>query len=225
MNEIKECWYNEYLPEIVVSRQKEWPKIFEQENGKILIKNINKKIDTKKLKVIDIGCGACTLAQAFDFNSYTGYDLPHIIEGVSKNLTQDNLFKQNYLTKNIEFKKGNFYEDDLSFLSGYDAVISSAFLDVSHAPIECLKNILRYSSSYVLIHRQLVSSSPTECVPESSYFGQKSSYLSNINVNDFEKTLKEFRFKKVFGIPLPDQSISIRNELSYKSSFLLQKIK
>jgi len=45
MNKIKECWYNKQFPEIFVARQKEWPKIFEQENGKILIENINKKID------------------------------------------------------------------------------------------------------------------------------------------------------------------------------------
>ena len=216
---IEECWYDKRLPAVYMSKQRQWPKILSQPNGQILLSYVNNNIKSTDLNAIDLGCGACSLAQAIQFKSYTGYDLDHMIENVAKPAAKEFEMK----TQKIDFIKGDFYRDDMSFLSNYDIIASSGFLDVSHDPLYCFSTMLEYASRYVLVHRQMITEHPTDFFPEASYFGSNTSLTCNINKNDLDNVLKKFDMKILHFETLPDCQDIPRN-LS-RSTFLLEKNK
>lgn len=94
--------------------------------------------------LLDLGCGAAEVSRVFKNFDYTGADLPHIIEKVSKKRNPD---------KNYVFFDAN--SDNYSFLKIYDIILMNSFLSEIPDYFKVLNNILFYSKKYIIIHRQL----------------------------------------------------------------------
>lgn len=128
--------------------------------------------------VLDVGCCKAELAKTFPDLDYTGADLEHIIEGVSKVL-QPSL-------KYIYFNADN---DDYSFMSNYDIVVMNSFLSETTNPLIVLDQVLQYASKYVILHRQDIDTADTHLVEYSTYGGLRATN-SIINRQNFVDILK-----------------------------------
>ena len=93
--------------------------------------------------VLDIGCGKAEFATAFPNFDYTGADLEHMIQNVSK--------KSRPMLKYVAF---DAQQDDYSFISEFDLVVMNSFLSEMPNGPQILDRILENISGYVLIHRQ-----------------------------------------------------------------------
>lgn len=115
--------------------------------------------------VLDIGCGKAELATAFPNFDYTGADLEHMIENVSK--------KSRPMLKYVTF---DAQQDDYSIMGEFDLVVMNSFLSEMPNGPQILDSILENVSGYVLIHRQ-------ELHPTKDYLTEYKTYggLSTMN--------------------------------------------
>lgn len=93
--------------------------------------------------VLDVGCCKAELAEAFPNLNYTGADLKHVVENVSKILRPS--------LKYIHFDANS---DDYSFMSNYDIIVMNSFLSEMPNGTEILSKVLSHAKKYVVIHRQ-----------------------------------------------------------------------
>jgi trans-aconitate methyltransferase len=144
MNNLDSAWFNEdVLPSDMVkgaTGEKGWSKLEDAEHFKVL----NQFISNLTInKMVDIGCGAGELGRVLSNINYTGFDLPHIINKVSK-IVNPNL---NY----IYFNADDF---DYSILKEYDLLVCNSFISELNNPIEVLTKLIDNTTNYLLIHRQ-----------------------------------------------------------------------
>jgi len=123
--------------------------------------------------VLDIGCGKAELATAFPSFDYTGADLEHMIENVSK--------KSRPMLKYVTF---DAQQDDYSIMGEFDLVVMNSFLSEMPNGPQILDSILENVSGYVLIHRQ-------ELHPAKDYLTEYKTYggLSTMNYTMSKTTL------------------------------------
>lgn len=123
--------------------------------------------------VLDIGCGKAELATAFPNFDYTGADLEHMIENVSK--------KSRPMLKYVAF---DAQQDDYSIMGEFDLVVMNSFLSEMPNGPQILDSILENVSGYVLIHRQ-------ELHPTKDYLAEYKTYggLSTMNYTMSKTTL------------------------------------
>lgn len=147
MNDKKTAWFNEdILPTEMVkgaTGENGWAKLEHTEHFKILnefIRNLN------VLKLADIGCGAGELGRVYSDINYVGFDLPHIVDKVSK-IVNPNL---NYVY---------FNSDDFNYdvFKEFDLIVCNSFISELNNPIEILTNLINNTTGYLLIHRQFFS--------------------------------------------------------------------
>ena len=102
--EKKNAWYNEtILPKEMVSKvishENGWSKLEHSDHFRFLDELINL---TESKTIADIGCGAAELGRIYNNFNYTGFDLPHIIEKVSK-VVNPNLNYQVFDAYNFDY--------------------------------------------------------------------------------------------------------------------------
>jgi 2-polyprenyl-3-methyl-5-hydroxy-6-metoxy-1,4-benzoquinol methylase len=100
--------------------------------------------------VLDVGCCKAELAETFPQFDYTGADLEHIIENVSKALRPS--------LKYIHFDANS---DNYSFMGNYDIIVMNSFLSEMANGIEILNKVLEHAKKYVIIHRQDIENKTT----------------------------------------------------------------
>lgn len=189
------CWYDkEYAPKQMVAGAKGelgFPPVELSEHFKDLIKLFNYIYDfegyDKKFKLLDLGCGSASVSNHLLNNiSYTGADLPHIIDEVAMKINSQN--------KYIKF---DVYEDDLSFLSKYDIILCNAFVDIMEKPMLVLEKILKYAKNYIIIHRQRIGNK-TKIEVQPSYGGTTyQSVLSSIELRELFSYHSFFNLKRI----------------------------
>lgn len=123
--------------------------------------------------VVDLGCGSGELGRLLTKRgfSYVGYDLPHIIDKVAKEV-------------NPQLTYGVFdaTESDFTFIKEFDLVVANGFFCEITEPGNVLAKILTNLKNALIIHRQRFVRSPSEWLVTSIYGGLPSiSYLWNIN--------------------------------------------
>ena len=154
--------------------------------------------------LLDIGCGAAEVSQAFSDFDYTGVDLPHVIEEVAK--------KKNPHKKYIHFdaNKGPY-----EFVKNHDIVLMNSFISEVPNWYFALSNILYRSKKYVIIHRQEVTNSKTSVEDYITYGGLKTTKT----VINYSELLKLFEMN---GFKLINDQSSFPNENNVRT-FLLKK--
>lgn len=178
MNNNENAWFNEeILPNEMIKGAKGengWSKLENTKHFEILNNFIK---DLKINKLADIGCGAGELGRVLNNINYTGFDLPHIIDKVSK-VVNPNL-------KYIYFNADDFNYDNFN---EYDLLVCNSFISELNNPIEVLTKLINNTSNHLLIHRQYFSSE-TNLVKYSTY-GDLLTTRTYIGSNEFNELLK-----------------------------------
>ena len=91
----------------------------------------------------DVGCGASELGDIYKEFDYTGFDLPHIIDGVSK-----------VINPNLKYIKFDAQTSDFSVFKNFDLIICNGFFSELPNPLEVLEKLLVNTKKYLIIHRQ-----------------------------------------------------------------------
>tara|TARA_Y100000361_G_scaffold38452_1_gene32934 strand:- start:86 stop:700 length:615 start_codon:yes stop_codon:yes gene_type:complete len=160
---------------------------------------------TESTAVLDVGCCKAELAKTFPDLDYTGADLEHIIEGVSK-----------VLQPSLKYVYFNADNDDYSFMSNYDIIVMNSFLSETTNPLIVLDQVLQYASKYVILHRQDMSTADTHLVEYNTYGGLKATN-SIINRQDFIEMLENR------GWIIDFETNSFENDEPDKKTLLLTK--
>ena len=178
MNNKESAWFNEdILPSDMVkgaTGEKGWVKLEDSEHFKVLNEMITNLIINK---IVDIGCGAGELGRVLSNFDYTGFDLPHIINKVSK-IVNPNL-------KYVYFDADDF---DYSVLKEYDLLVCNSFISELNNPIEVLTKLIDNTTCYLLIHRQFFSNETN--FSKYTTYGDLSTTRSHIGYNKFVGLLK-----------------------------------
>lgn len=198
------CWYskNYVYPHMTDAIRKHVP-LNEIGHGKSLIELLN-IIDSKEKTILDLGCGGALLHTIIN-GLYTGADMQHIIENVSKKCFND-----------LNYKIVDVINDDLNFLIDYDIIVMNALIDVMQYPLFILDKILKKCNNYVILHRQEIVDGKTIVIQNPSYGG--TTYHTMININDFNNIIKNTDFEII-------KNINSNLDVNTWRSFLLKKLK
>lgn len=177
MEDKKTAWYNEDILPIEMIKgatgENGWSRLEHTEHFKVLNDFIN---GLNVIKMADIGCGAGELGRVFSNIDYTGFDLPHIIDKVSK-IVNTNL---NY----TYFNADNFkYET----LKEFNLIVCNSFISELNNPIEVLNKLIENTSEYLLIHRQFFSDETN--FSEYNTYGNLPTIRTHIGFDEFKKLL------------------------------------
>lgn len=169
----KTAWYNEdILPQDMVdgaNGKKGWPKLEHSTHFKIL-KELIELCNSKN--IADLGCGAGELGRIYSNMDYTGFDLPHIIELVSKKVNPN----LNY----VKFDANNFNYSDIN---KFDLIVCNGFISELPNPIPILKKIIENTKKFLIIHRQFFGNK-TE-LKEYKTYGKLNTIINYISITDF----------------------------------------
>jgi len=102
------------------------------------IKSINNCVT-----IADVGCGAAELGDIYKEFDYTGFDLPHIIDGVA-----------NVVNPNLKYVKFDAQTADFSVFKNFDLIICNGFISELPNPLEILNKLLMNMKKHLIIHRQ-----------------------------------------------------------------------
>ena len=207
MTDYTSCWYNKSLLYSEMIRSVRNHQSFEQiGHGKVLISLVN-MVDDDELKFLDVGTGGGLGHTIVKKSEWTGCDLSHVIENVSKKCFPD-----------LNYIECDLLNDDLSFLKEFDILLFNAIFDVMENPIELLERVLKNSKNYVIIHRQQISngylSNGFTITKEPSYGGF--TFRTNIERKLFINILKNNKFSIIKEM---DSGLGLSNNYS----FLLKK--
>lgn len=174
----RSAWYdNDVLPQEMLKGARceipGWSRLEHSAHFRSLRQLMNKIPNGSK--VLELGCGAAEFGRVFKRLEYTGADLPHIVEGVSKVMHPE-----------FSFIPFDAYESDMSFVKEFDVVVMNAFLSELENPIEFLRKLFIAETNTVVIHRQSLSETSRLEVWD-TYGGLKStnSFLGKKELDDF----------------------------------------
>jgi hypothetical protein len=127
--------------------------------------------------ICDIGCGAGELGRVYKTYNYEGYELPHIIENVSK-VVNPNLIYHNFDANNFNY---NVFQQ-------YDLLVCNGFISELNNPLDIVSKLLENTSKYLIIHRQKINNK-TEIINYKTY-ADLLTCQSILGVNDIKQILK-----------------------------------
>jgi len=195
------AWHNkDKLPASMVNSN--FKTLKESDHFSALDECISKTIEVKSL--LDLGCGIGEVGRVFTSFQYTGADLPHIVEGVSKIKNPH----QGYIKFDIE-------KDDLSFLGGYDIILMNSFISEIPNWYLALTKVVFNSKKYVVLHRQSITKEKSKLVEYKTY-GGLSTTNSVINYGDLIELFEKNGFEKIY------ETDSFRYKSDFKS-FVFKK--
>jgi hypothetical protein len=171
------AWFNEDILPIEMIKgatgEKGWGKLENSEHFNVLNSFIK---DLNILKMADIGCGAAELGRVLSNINYTGFDLPHIINKVSK-----------VVNPNLNYHYFNANNFDYTTLMEYNLLVCNGFISELSNPIEVLEKLINNTSEYLLIHRQYFSSETN--FTEYATYGNLPTVRTHIGIDEFNKLL------------------------------------
>lgn len=202
MNNLRTAWYDEEKLPFDMARHASgqvsgWAKLEETDHFPYMKKLID---FTKCESLAELGCGAGDIGRVFQGKfRYVGYDLPHIVEKVSKQVNPNLNFE--YFDANI---------DDFYFLSNYDLVLCNAFISELDNPFEVLKKILENSKKFIIIHRQHFDKDTR--MEKYKTYGLLETVKSVLSTSEFENIVVKNNYQ-----------IKINNDFNWGKTILLEK--
>lgn len=198
--EKKNAWYNEtILPKEMVSKvispENGWSKLEHSDHFRFLDELINL---TESKTIADIGCGTAELGRIYNNFNYTGFDLPHIIEKVSK-----------VVNPNLNYQVFDAYNFDYTFFKKYDLLICNGFISELNEPIQVLKNLLDNTKKYLIIHRQIFDDKSK--VIEYKTYGDLLTTVCHIDINELNKLLINHKIVKKIDNPFGSSLLIVKN--------------
>lgn len=199
----KTAWYNEEeLPKDMIegaNGNKLNFKKLEDSNHFPTLENLIALTECRRMA--DIGCGAGEVGRVFGKKiNYTGYDLPHIIEKVGKEINPE-----------LDFACFDANESDFAFLENYDLILCNGFISELTNPLEILGKILNCSKEFVIVHRQFIDAKTS--FEDYVTYGNLLTPRSTVGRKDLTALLKEKKF----------QIIEMYDSESWGQSFLLKR--
>ena len=177
MNDKKTAWFNEdILPTDMIkgaTGENGWARLEYTEHFKIINDFIS---SLKVLKMADIGCGAGELGRVLHNINYIGFDLPHIIDKVSK-----------VVNPNLNYSEFNADMFNYEVLKEFDLIVCNGFISELNNPIEVLNKLIENTSEYLLIHRQFFSDETN--FSEYNTYGNLPTIRTHIGFDEFKKLL------------------------------------
>tara|TARA_R110000796_G_C14360847_1_gene412775 strand:+ start:27 stop:644 length:618 start_codon:yes stop_codon:yes gene_type:complete len=142
--------------------------------------------------LLDLGCGAAEVSRVFNNFDYTGADLPHIIDGVSKTKNP-----------NVRYIKFDIEKDSLHFLNGKDVILMNSLISEIPNWYRALTKVLVNAEKYIILHRQTVTEEKSTLVEYNTYGGllttnsiiNQEELIRLFEMNDFEKIYEANSFK------------------------------
>jgi hypothetical protein len=193
---MKSAWYDENtLPDNMVKGidgSLGWPKLEKSTHFKYL-KEAMDICGGKTL--IDLGCGGGEVGRVFSDLHYVGYDLPHIIEKVSKVVNPE-----------LNYYSFDAYETDFEFIKGSDIVLSNSFITELTNCTNIIGKIINKSEKYVILHRQKFKDS--EVVNNYNTYGGLNTTNCAISNTEFLKLI-ENKFDVVYDVEYDDMKTII----------------
>lgn len=164
--------------------------------------------DERSGTVLDIGTGTGMISEYCKNFEFVGADLPHIIAGCAMKWFPQHLYRSL-----------DIINDDISWIKDYKVVIANGFVDVMEDPLNILGKILESASSYVILHRQeITTDGQTRSIQKPSY--NSKTWHSIINRKDFEKLIDHHNFEITHEL-----SCGFADWENNGTSFLLRKRK
>jgi hypothetical protein len=198
---MKTAWFDdEILPDAMLTAQ--FKKLEESEHFNSLSSCFSKIENCRS--IIDLGCGAAEIGRVFCQFDYTGADLPHIIDKVSKIKNP----KNNYIKFDVE-------KDSLEFLKKYDVVVMNSFISEIPNWYLALSKVLLNAGGYIILHRQSVTNDKTSLFEYNTY-GDLKTINNVINYKDLNNLFEMNSFEKIFETKSFDTS-------DEKMTFLFRK--
>jgi hypothetical protein len=178
------AWYDQrVLPEQMVRGAlglNGWPRLENSDHFSVLDDLVNMSSFSR---IGDLGCGAGEIGRVYSKYQYTGYDLPHIIEKVSR-----------VVNPTLNYVSFDAYDFDYSIIQKHDMIICNSFISELKEPLRVMQNILNNVSKYLLLHRQQFSNSTK--FQDYSTYGDLITPRSFIGVGEFNNMLKEHKVIK-----------------------------
>jgi len=178
------AWYDDkILPEQMVRGAlglNGWPRLEKSDHFSVLDDLINTSSFTN---IGDLGCGAGEVGRVYSKYQYTGYDLPHIIEKVSK-----------VVNPYLNYVDFDAYDFDYSSIKKHDMIICNSFISELKDPFSVLQNILNNTSNCLILHRQQFSNNTN--FQEYSTYGNLVTPRSFIGIDEFNSILKDHKVIK-----------------------------
>ena len=194
------AWHNQDICRHILATQ--FPPLRDSAHFKSINACVSRAVGNS---VLDIGCCKAEFAKTFPQFDYTGADLEHIINHVSKVL-QPNL---KYITFDTD-------QDEYSFINNYDIIVMNSFLSEIPQSLNVLDKILCNAKAYIVLHRQDIQESVNTLVEYSTYGGLKA-VNSIINRDDFVNSLNRYNWTIEFETQSFDEGEPI------KKTFLLKR--
>lgn len=167
--------------------------------------NLKKMIDKITFNSLgDIGCGAGELGRVLKYNEYCGYDLPHIIEKVSKVVNPQSTY--------CEYDANNY---DYTLFKRHDLLICNCFLSEIAHPLIVLQQILENTSKYLIIHRQTIND--TRNIIFYKTYGNLDAHEWRLSKTEFYNIIETNGYKIVCEY--------INDPNTNSMSFLIEKVK
>jgi hypothetical protein len=183
-NQNETAWFNkDLLPKAMIDGAlglNGWERLENTKHYKIL-KSLIDLIEFQN--IADIGCGAGELGRVLNCKNYCGFDLPHIVEEVSKKVNPN--FNFNYFNSN---------ESDYTTFKDFDLLICNGFISELINPLEVIKKILFFTKKNLIIHRQIFDSI-TRLVEYKTY-ANLTTIKSHISKNEFDSLLVNHKILK-----------------------------
>ena len=100
--------------------------------------------------LLDLGCGIAEVGSTFTEYSYTGADLPHIIDQAARERNPD-----------LDFVYFDADESSYEFINKYDIILMNSFISEIPNWYKTLSHVLVNAKRYIIIHRQEITDEPT----------------------------------------------------------------
>lgn len=176
---MENAWFNDdILPnEMVRGARGEngWSRLEYTDHFKVL-KNFIDGLNVDNMA--DIGCGAGELGRVYNNYEYVGFDLPHIVEKVSK-----------IVNPNLKYEYFNSDLSDYSTFKNFDLLVCNSFISELLNPLDVLTKIIENTKKYLLIHRQFIGHETNFSIYNT--YGELKTSRSYIGYNDLNSLLKK----------------------------------
>ena len=195
------AWSNDAICQHILNAN--FPPLSESDHFYPLKRCVDKVLHRSK-NVIDLGCCKAEFSDAFPSLDYSGADLPHIINNVSKRLRPQNKYISLDATKT-----------SLEIVSSFDIILMNSFLSEMPDPLRTLHAVLTYAKKYIIIHRQDIVKEDTALELYNTYGGLQT-VNSLINIEDLKKALELNRCKI-------DMELNSYSDSNTKKTLLISK--